>query len=29
MAVNGVPDTSTANVAELAYVNNLVWQEVC
>lgn len=27
VAVNGVADTTTANVAELAYVNKQVWQE--
>ncbi len=27
VAVNGVADTTTANVTELAYVNNEVWQE--
>nr|WP_294553582.1 cellulase family glycosylhydrolase [uncultured Rhodopila sp.] len=27
VAVNGVADTTTANVTELAYVNNQVWQE--
>ena len=27
VAVNGVADTITANVVELAYVNNKVWQE--
>ena len=27
VAFNGAADTSTANVAELAYVNNAIWQE--
>ena len=27
IAVNGVTDPTTANVTELAYVNNVVWQE--
>ena len=27
VAVNGTADTTTANVTELAYVNNAVWQE--
>ena len=29
VAVNGVADASTGNVVEIAYVNGLVWQEVC
>jgi len=28
VTVNGVADTTTANVAEIAYVNGLVWQQV-
>jgi endoglucanase len=27
VAVNGTPDTTTANVIELAYVNGTIWQE--